>query len=165
MFLMAGLGLVVGIPLGFGIHRGGFCMHSASREFLSGTPSPSLFAYLLALGIQLLLVNGLAAEGFFVLGFAIGGLLAAEGLLRPLTLWLLRSAVPFAGPASLPSLLGLRQGWIIGGGLALIALLFRILPRPSSSGTNWSWQRTGIVVGLLGTLAWVAGAPVGWHWG
>lgn len=65
MFLMAGLGLVVGIPLGFGIHRGGFCMHSASREFLSGTPSPSLFAYLLALGIQLLLVNGLAAEGFF----------------------------------------------------------------------------------------------------
>ena len=56
------LGLVIGIPLGVVIHRGGFCMHSAFRQVLKAERSSSLLAYLVALGFQLLLVNILAAR-------------------------------------------------------------------------------------------------------
>ena len=100
-----------------------------------------------------------------MLGFAIGGLIAAEGLLRSLTLWILQPVVSFLGDASLPTLLGLGRGWIIAGSLLIIGLLLKILPRPSLSGKHWSWRRTGLAIGLLGTLAWIVGAPTGWHWG
>jgi hypothetical protein len=62
MLLMATLGLLVGIPLGVVIHRGGFCMHSGFRQALRGDRSSSFTAYLLALGIQMVLVNALAAS-------------------------------------------------------------------------------------------------------
>ena len=88
MLLTAGLGLLVGIPLGFAIQRGGFCMHSATRDFLQRVPSSSLFAYLLALGIQLLLVNVLATEQLFTvpvppltwLAAIVGGFLFGLGM-------------------------------------------------------------------------------------
>jgi len=60
MLFIAGLGLVVGIPLGVVIHRGGFCMHSGFRLALRCERSSSFFAYLLALGIQVVAVNALA---------------------------------------------------------------------------------------------------------
>ncbi|MBI4526640.1 MAG: YeeE/YedE family protein [Deltaproteobacteria bacterium] len=60
MLLTAGLGLMVGIPLGVLIDRGGFCMHSGLRKILRGEPSSSFLAYLLALGLQLFFVNALA---------------------------------------------------------------------------------------------------------
>jgi len=60
MLITAGLGLLVGIPLGVVIHRGGFCMHSGFRLVLQGERSSSFFAYLLALGLQIVAVNALA---------------------------------------------------------------------------------------------------------
>jgi uncharacterized membrane protein YedE/YeeE len=54
------LGFLVGIPLGLVLHRGDFCMHSALREALGRRPGHSLQAYLLALAIQLVIVNALA---------------------------------------------------------------------------------------------------------
>jgi len=53
-------GVIVGFPLGLVLHRSDFCMHSAFREVLAGKPGPSTRAYLLALGIQVLIVNALA---------------------------------------------------------------------------------------------------------
>ncbi len=53
-------GVIVGFPLGFVLHRSDFCMHSAFREVLAGRPGPSTRAYLLSLGIQVLIVNALA---------------------------------------------------------------------------------------------------------
>ena len=60
MLLTASLGLMVGIPLGVLLHRGGFCMHSGFRQVLRGQPSSSFLAYLLALGSQMVVVNALA---------------------------------------------------------------------------------------------------------
>lgn len=53
-------GFLVGIPLGFVLNRSDFCMHSAFREALVGKPGPSVSAYLVALGVQALVVNALA---------------------------------------------------------------------------------------------------------
>ncbi len=83
------LGLLVGIPLGVVIHRGGFCMHSAFRQVLRGERSSSFLAYLLALGCQLLFVNILAAGQLLVvpvppltwLAAAVGGLIFGFGMI------------------------------------------------------------------------------------
>jgi uncharacterized membrane protein YedE/YeeE len=55
------LGLPVGLLLGVVVHRGDFCMHSAVREAFAGQRGPQVRAYLTALGVLLLAVNGLAA--------------------------------------------------------------------------------------------------------
>jgi hypothetical protein len=57
------LGLPVGLLLGLVLHRGDFCMHSTLREALEGRAGHQVRAYLVALGVQLGLVNGLAALG------------------------------------------------------------------------------------------------------
>ena len=56
------LGLPVGLLLGFVIHRGDFCMHSAVREAIAGARGQQVRAYLMALGFLFLTVNGLAAS-------------------------------------------------------------------------------------------------------
>lgn len=58
--MWAALGLLIGLALGVVLHRGDFCMHSALREVLGRQPGPSLRAYLVALGVQLGVVNALA---------------------------------------------------------------------------------------------------------
>lgn len=66
--MWAVLGLLVGVPLGVVLHRGDFCMHSALREALS-RPGYSVRAYLLALAIQLAVVNALADLHFLRVPF------------------------------------------------------------------------------------------------
>jgi len=88
MLLTASLGLLIGIPLGVVIHRGGFCMHSGFRQVLRGEPSASFVAYLLALGCQLVLVNTLAGTRLLVvpippltwLAAVVGGLIFGFGM-------------------------------------------------------------------------------------
>jgi hypothetical protein len=82
------LGLPVGLLLGFVVHRGDFCMHSAMREAIAGTRGRQVRAYLLALGFLLLTVNGLAAFGLLTLALPpvapaaaiVGGLLFGVGM-------------------------------------------------------------------------------------
>lgn len=89
MLLTASLGLLVGIPLGIVIQRGGFCMHSAFHQVLKAERSSSFLAYLFALGFQLLLVNILAAGQFVVVPVApftwlaatVGGLIFGLGMI------------------------------------------------------------------------------------
>lgn len=59
-----GSGLVVGMLLGVVIQRSGFCMHSAFREALARRPGLSTRAWLVALGVQVAVVNGLAGVGW-----------------------------------------------------------------------------------------------------
>jgi uncharacterized protein len=86
MWSFGGLGL--GVLLGFVLHRSDFCMHSALREVLARRPARSFRAYLVALGVQLALVNGLAGlHLLFVpippvqtVAAALGGLLFGVGM-------------------------------------------------------------------------------------
>jgi hypothetical protein len=61
------LGLPVGLLLGLVLHRGDFCMHSALREAMQRRVGYQVRAYLVALGVQLGLVNLLGALGAITL--------------------------------------------------------------------------------------------------
>lgn len=89
MFLTAGLGFMVGIPLGMLIHRGEFCMHSGFRKILRGEQSSSFLAFLLALGLQMVFVNSLGAAQLLIvpvppftwLAATVGGLIFGFGMI------------------------------------------------------------------------------------
>lgn len=100
-----------------------------------------------------------------MLGFAIGGLIATQGFFGFLTLWIAQPALSLSGAASLPTLLGVNPAWVIVGSVALIGFLLWLLPKPSPDPKVWPWYQTGLILGTLGTLAWLLGAPSGWHWG
>lgn len=99
-----------------------------------------------------------------MLGFAFGGLLAAQGLFRPITLWLAASGLFLPSPASLSALLGSSPMRVVMTTIVLIGTLLWLVPKPAHR-TGWPWYTTGLALGLLGSLAWLAGAPSGWHWG
>ena len=88
MWMTALLGLPVGLLLGLVVHRGDFCMHSAIREVVAGTPERQVRAYLVALAFLLVTVNGLAAFGALTLSLppvtpaaaVIGGLIFGLGM-------------------------------------------------------------------------------------
>ena len=99
--------------------------------------------------------------GTAVLGLAVGAWLTEQGFLHFLDR-------EFAGPVSLstlPKLLGVSAAWVVVASVVLIALLLRFLTKPPSSPEFWPWYRTGLILGVLGTLAWVVGSLGGWHWG
>ncbi len=81
-------GFLVGVLLGVVVHRGDFCMHSALREIVARRPGASLRAYLVALGVQLAIVNTLGELGWLeipmppvaVAAAFIGGLVFGIGM-------------------------------------------------------------------------------------
>jgi len=68
-------------------------------------------------------------------------------------------------PPSLARALGVSPWVVIGVALTLVVLgLARMSPVPAQ-GRRWRWTTTGLLLGALGVLAWLTGAPSGWHWG
>jgi len=81
-----------------------------------------------------------------VLGMAIG---AAALELGPLTD--LRTAVQSAGPSMSSAPFETLWAWAPVAGLLLVVLLWRAAPGTAGA---WTWQRTGIAMGLVGAVAW-----------
>lgn len=101
-----------------------------------------------------------------MLGFALGGIVVAQGALAPLTAWL--SGVDSSAPlnASLAALVRVPVWLFVVAGLGIVAtLLWRCPPAPRKAGGHWPWPVTGVALGLLGVLAWLTGTPAGWAWG
>jgi hypothetical protein len=94
-----------------------------------------------------------------------GGIVTARGPLAPLTVWLSDLATWTDRGASLSSLFHLPSSFVVLGALAVLVILLRWLPRAEPDSGSWSWAVTGVVIGCLGVLAWITGAPAGWHWG
>jgi hypothetical protein len=82
------LGLVVGILLGIVLHRSDFCMHSALRDVVNGRAGRSVRAYLVALAVQLAVVNALGIMGWLaiplpavtLIATSVGGLAFGVGM-------------------------------------------------------------------------------------
>ncbi len=100
--------------------------------------------------------------GTAVSGLGIWKWLTEQGALYFLDGAVIGSAVSLT---TLPTLLGVSAAWVVVASVVLIGLLLRFFPKPASSPEIWPWYRTGLILGALGTLAWIVGAPSGWHRG
>ena len=81
-----------------------------------------------------------------VLGMAVGAALLEVG---PLVSF--RAAVQSTGPSVSNAPLGGLWAWAPIAGVVLLALLWRA---GSGVAGHWSWRRTGVVMGVIGVVAW-----------
>jgi uncharacterized membrane protein YedE/YeeE len=81
-----------------------------------------------------------------VLGMAVG---AAALELGPFVG--LRTAVQSAGPSVGNAPLEMMWAWAPVAGIVIVAVLWKAAPGRAGA---WSWQRTGIAMGILGIVAW-----------
>jgi len=72
--------------------------------------------------------------------------------------------LPGGAQATLPNALGLNP-WLVVIPLALVLVVWLWRGEPGSYLAGWDWRKGGLALGLLGTLAWLAAWPTGWHYG
>ena len=190
MLLSLLLGLAVGLPLGYALSRGGFCVNTAFRSILFERERSTLRAYVLVLAINLVAVNLLdelrvititrppfawlaSSIGGFVFGAGMvlgGGCMSgscyragrgALGSLAALAGFALgASAVTVGALAPLRAALS-RQVWDIQGEEATLANLI-------APGAGWvRWAVIGVLV--VAAALWLSRSPrsrftVGWDW-
>lgn len=67
-------------------------------------------------------------------------------------------------PATLPNVFGVNP-WVVIVPIVLVAAIWLWRGKTSRYLEGWNWRRAGFVLGVLGTLAWLAAWPTGWHYG
>jgi hypothetical protein len=101
-----------------------------------------------------------------LIGFATGEWLLRYGFLRgPLdTIQRYEIKLPSGDPATLPNALGLNP-WLVV--LPLSGALAWWLWRGKVAAWQgaWDWRKGGLVLGVIGVLAWIVSQPSGWAYG
>lgn len=100
-----------------------------------------------------------------ILGFALGGVLAAQDFSYFLASFFAQPASPYSRFDTLPSLVGLSPATFILLAVLLLGIIIVVYPRSGRNSGSWPWYFTGAAIGVIGTLAWVAGKSSGWQWG
>ena len=206
-FLTVLLGLVVGLPLGFVLQRGGFCMNTAFRSIVFERDHSVLRSWVLVLVINILGVNlldelgvititrapfswlaaivgGLVFGGGMVLaggcssgscyraasgavgsliafgGFAVGATAVQAGGLAPLARLLRGPELDVLGQeATLYNILSPDSPvvkWVIIGALSLAGTIWLVRSPRSRFQVGWPWWVTGLALGGLALVAWIA---------
>jgi uncharacterized membrane protein YedE/YeeE len=110
--------------------------------------------------------NGNMGALVTLVGFALGEALASFGLLSGLRETLQGPELnPSDGSlATLPNVLGINPWLII---LPVVLVLGIALARTSGGSYlgGWDWRKAGLVLGVIGALAWIVAWPTGWHYG
>jgi uncharacterized protein len=163
---MIGLGLLIQ----FGIE--GITTHVVPFYWLGATLGGFIF------GIAMVYAEGCSSTVWYrvgngnmgalaaLIGFAIGEWLLEFGPLHNflLSIQSMEITLPDQMPATLPNLLGVNY-WlvILPVALGLAVWLWRSLPGSYLNG--WDWRKGGLILGVIGTLAWMAAWPTGWTYG
>jgi len=103
--------------------------------------------------------TGSAGATLAAIGFALG----AAAIVRVPTAWLDETVAPL--PPSVAVGLGVPPWVVIATALTLVGLGLAWLGPVAPDGRHWRWRTTGLLLGALGVLAWLTGAPAGWRWG
>ena len=109
--------------------------------------------------------NGNLGALVTLIGFAVGEALTEVSVLAPLRESLQASPIaPANGSlATLPNFLNISPWIVIAPIAALAAWLWR--SQDSRYLNGWGWRRAGLVLGVIGALAWPVAWPTGWHYG
>ena len=109
--------------------------------------------------------TGSVGAALAALGFALGGVLVEQGVLAAPAARLAEEGAGSGIEPWLPSLIGAPPWLVIAALAGTLAVLLLRLPALAPQAGHWQWTATGSALGALGVLAWLTGAPAGWHWG
>jgi len=134
-----------------------FAWGLSSRTYPAMFPVGAVLGGLL-FGASMRWAGGCAAGVWYKIGSgSLGALVATLGMALGATAFELgplvglRTAVQSAGPSVSSAPLAASWAWATVLGLGLVAILWRAAPGQAGA---WSWQRTGIAMGILGIVAW-----------
>jgi hypothetical protein len=110
--------------------------------------------------------NGNMGALVTLIGFALGEAALSFGPLRGLRETLQSPQVTLSSGAqpTVPNALGINP-WIAIIPVVLVVGLWLSRGRPGSYLGGWDWRRAGLILGLIGTAAWIVAWPTGWHYG
>jgi uncharacterized membrane protein YedE/YeeE len=110
--------------------------------------------------------NGNMGALVTLVGFALGEAITSFGALRGLRETLQGPEIALAGgaPATIPNLFGLNP-WLVVLPIALVLGVRLMQSAPGSYLGGWDWRRAGLILGVIGVLAWLVAWPTGWHYG
>jgi uncharacterized membrane protein YedE/YeeE len=110
--------------------------------------------------------NGNMGAFVTLVGFALGEWLLRFGFLRGVLEFFHGNEVTLSSglPATLPNALGMNQ-WLLIIPIAFLLLIWIGRGKAGSYLGGWDWRKGGLVLGALGTLAWLASTPTGWSYG
>jgi uncharacterized membrane protein YedE/YeeE len=110
--------------------------------------------------------NGNLGSLVTLIGFAIGEAAMLFGPLQGVREALQRPQIALAGgaPATLPNALGVNP-WVLVAPIVVVVGLVLVRTRPGSYLGGWDWRQAGLVLGVIGSVAWLAAWPTGWNYG
>jgi uncharacterized membrane protein YedE/YeeE len=110
--------------------------------------------------------NGNMGAFVTLIGFALGEWALRFGPLIPLREALQRIEINLGSgePASLPNALGVNP-WLVIIPAAVLLGWWLLRGKSGSYLGGWDWRKGGLVLGVIGVLAWVISWPTGWAYG
>lgn len=110
--------------------------------------------------------NGNMGALVTLIGFALGEAAVSFGILRGLreTLQGPDLTLSDGAQATVPNLFGINV-WLVIIPVALALVLWLARTAGGSHLGGWDWRRAGLVLGVIGVLAWLIAWPTGWHYG
>ncbi len=110
--------------------------------------------------------NGNLGALVTLIGFALGEAATSFGPLWGLREVLQKPEITLSSgaPATLPNVLGINT-WLVVLPVVLIAGGWLARSRAGSYLGGWDWRRAGLVLGVIGIVAWLVAWPTGWHYG
>ena len=107
----------------------------------------------------------MVASWIAFIGFGLGILGTNNGLFEPLQDWLRASVVGDPdGPNTIASMLGLNP-WVVIIVAVLMGGVWLWRGRPAKFQGGWSWQKTGVALGIIGIIAWPLSSMTGRTYG
>jgi hypothetical protein len=110
--------------------------------------------------------NGNMGAFVTLLGFALGEWAIRFGPLIALgrALQSFEITLTSGEPVTLPNALGVNA-WLVIIPLAILLSWWLLRGRPGSYLGGWDWRKGGLILGVIGTLAWIVSQPTGWAYG
>jgi uncharacterized membrane protein YedE/YeeE len=110
--------------------------------------------------------NGNMGSLVTLVGFALGEAVISFGFLRGIREWFhgYEISLPGGAPATLPNAIGVNA-WILVAPIVIGVGWLLSRTKPGRYLGGWDWRLAGLVLGGIGTAAWLVASPTGWGYG